>query len=238
MARPRFPEPETVPGPRAARSAAGPLDGVSRIDVQTHLAVLTRVLQRPADAGLIKGKTVGIAATTLEANAALRGIVRRDTVRVATRTPTRAELARFDRKRPRRVPTTLNASADPDAKITKMIDGRAHLVHKAEHAVDVEPGAVVRVAVEDADAGDTTMMIETLITAAEQIEAVLPDGAGLAEMATRPGARGWTCGHDVRPEPRVDGRMDRCGRRRSSEECPSSVCTPCSTMWHSGAGLP
>ena len=50
-----------------------------RIDVETHLAVFTWVLQRLADAGLVKGKTVGIDATTLEANAALRSIVRRDT---------------------------------------------------------------------------------------------------------------------------------------------------------------
>ena len=57
-----------------------------------------------------------------------------------------------------------------------MKDGRTHLVHKAEHAVDLEMGAVIGVTLQDADAGDTTTMVETLITAAERVEAVLPAG--------------------------------------------------------------
>ena len=65
---------------------------------------------------------------------------------------------------------------DFDGKITKMNDGRTHLAHKAEHAVDLETGAVVAVTVQDADAGDATTSRETLIEAAEQIEAVQPDG--------------------------------------------------------------
>ena len=166
-----------------------------RIDVETHLAVFTWVLQRLADAGLVKGKTVGIDATTLEANAALRSIVRRDTGesyesflrRLAEAsgiaTPTRAELARFDRKPPKKGSNDdWRHPQDPDAKITKMKDGRTRLAHKAEHAVDLETGAVVDVTVQDADAGDTTTIVETLIIAAEQVEAVLPDGAGLAEV--------------------------------------------------------
>ena len=71
---------------------------------------------------------------------------------------------------------------DPDAKITKMKDGRTHLAHKAEHAVDLETGAIVGVSVQDADDGDTTTMVETLITAAEQIEAVLPADVRIAEI--------------------------------------------------------
>ena len=54
---------------------------------------------------------------------------------------------------------------------------RTRLAHKAEHAVDLETTAVIGVTVQDADAGDTQTMVETLITAAEQVEAVLPDGA-------------------------------------------------------------
>ena len=166
-----------------------------RIDVETHQAVFTWVLQRLADAGLVRGKTVGIDATTLEANAALRSIVRRDTGegyetflrRLAEAsdiaTPTRAELVRFDRKRPKKGSNDeWTHPQDPDAKITRMKDGRTHLAHKAEHAVDLETGAVVGVTVQDADAGDTTTMVETLITAAEQVEAVLPAGVGVAEV--------------------------------------------------------
>ena len=73
-------------------------------------------------------------------------------------------------------------SKDPDAKITKMKDGRTRLAHKAEHAVDLETGAVVGVSVQDADAGDTQTMIETLVIAAEQVDEVLPAGPGIAEL--------------------------------------------------------
>ena len=101
-----------------------------------------------------RGKTVGIDATTLEANAALRSIVRRDTgegyetfLRQLAEasdipTPTRAELARFDRKRPKKGSNDeWTHPQDPDAKTTRMKDGRTHLAHKAEHAVN---GSIVR----------------------------------------------------------------------------------------------
>ena len=98
-------------------------------------------------------------------------------------TPTRAELARLDRKRPKKGSNDdWTHPKDPDAKITKMKDGRTRLAHKAEHAVDLETGAVVGVSVQDADAGDTQTMLETLVTAAEQVDAVLPAGPGIAEL--------------------------------------------------------
>ena len=165
------------------------------LSVETHEAVFTWVLQQLADAGLVRGRTVGIDATTLEANAALRSIVRRETgedyttflTRLAEAsgiaTPTRAELARFDRSRTKK---TSNAEwthpHDPDARVTKMKDGRTHLAHKAEHTVDLETGAVVGVTVQGADTGDTASMVETLIAAAEQVDAVLPDGPGIEEV--------------------------------------------------------
>jgi transposase len=165
------------------------------IDLETHEAVFTWMLQRLADAGLVKGKTVGIDATTLEANAALRTIVRRDTsesyqdflTKLAhvsgIETPTRADLARIDRKRKKKGSNDdWTHPHDPDAKITKMKDGRTHLAHKAEHVVDLETGAIVGVTVQDADDGDTQSSIETLITAAEHIEAVRPNGHGLQEV--------------------------------------------------------
>ena len=123
------------------------------IDLETHEAVFTWMLQRLADAGLVKGESVGIDATTLEANAALRSIVRRDTgesyqdflTKLAQasgiETPTRADLARIDRKRKKKGSNVdWTHPHDPDAKITKMKDGRTHLAHKAEHAVDLETG--------------------------------------------------------------------------------------------------
>ena len=155
------------------------------IDVETHRAVITWILQVLATADLIKGKTIGIDATTLEANAALRSIVRRDSgetyqeflTRLARasgiETPTRADLARLDRPRPQKGRNTdWQHPHDPDARITKMKDGRTHLAHKAEHAVDLETGALVGVTVQEAHQGDTTTIAETLTTAAEALEAV------------------------------------------------------------------
>ena len=166
-----------------------------RIDVETHLAVFTWVLQRLFDAGLVRGQTVGIDATTLEANAALRSIVRRDTdegyetflrglaAASGIATPTRAELARLDRKRPKKGSNDdWTHPKDPDAKVTKLKDGRTRLAHKAEHAVDLETGAVVGLSVQDADAGDTQTMLETLVIAAEQVDAVQPVGRGVVEL--------------------------------------------------------
>jgi transposase len=165
------------------------------MDLETHEAVFTWMLKRLADAGLVKGKTIGIDGTTLEANAALRSIVRRDSgesyqdflTKLAQasgiETPTRTDLARIDRKRKKKGSNDdWTHPQDPDAKITKMKDGRTHLAHKAEHAVDLETGAIVGVTVQDADDGDTQTSIETLIEAAEQVEAVRPEGNGLKEV--------------------------------------------------------
>ena len=155
------------------------------IDLETHRAVFTWILQILATADLVKGKTIGIDATTLEANAALRSIVRRDSgqtyhgflTRLAQAsgidTPTRADLARLDRKRPKKGRNTeWRHPHDPDARIAKMKDGRTHLAHKAEHAVDMETGAIVGVTVQGADQGDTATIADTVTTAAEELEAV------------------------------------------------------------------
>src|SRR3989449_11674190 len=153
------------------------------IDVETHRAVFTWVQERLVTAGLLKGRTVAIDATTLEANAAMRSIVRRDTgesyqeflTRLAAesgiKTPTREALARLDRRRKKRTSNKdWENPSDPDAKITKMKDGRTHLAHKAEHAVDLETGAIVAGTVQGADQGDTTTIGETATAAADQIE--------------------------------------------------------------------
>jgi transposase len=134
---------------------------------------------------LVKGKTIGIDATTLEANAALRSIVRRDTGESYEQflttlanasgigTPRLADLARIDRKRKKKGSNNdWTHPHDPDAKITKMKDGRTHLAHKAEHAIDLETGAIVGVTIQRADQGDTATLQETLPEAAEQLEAV------------------------------------------------------------------
>lgn len=153
------------------------------IDLDTHREVFAWVLERLATVGLVKGKTIGVDATTLEANAALRSIVRRDTgesyqdflTKLAEasgiKTPTRAALARLDRKRKKKGSNQeWTHPHDPDARITKMKDGRTHLAHKAEHAVDLDTGAIVAVTVQGADQGDTTTIDQTL---ADTVEALI-----------------------------------------------------------------
>ena len=170
------------------------------IDVETHGAVFGWVLERLSQAGLVNGKTVGVDATTLEANAALRSIVRRDTgesyeaflTRLAQAsgiaTPTREDLARLDRKRPKKGSNDdWTHPHDPDARITKMKDGRTHLAHKAEHAVDLKTGAVVAVTIQPADQGDSETVKETLVTAEENVEKVKPDRDGVRELVADKG---------------------------------------------------
>ena len=194
--------------------------------------MFTWVLQRLADATLVVGRTVGIDATTLEANAAMRSIVRRDTgesydaflTRLAEAsgltTPTRAELARFDRTRKKKGSNAdWTHPHDPDAKIAKMKDGRTHLAHTAEHAVDLETGAIVGVTVQDASAGDTTTLVDTLVTAAEQVEAV--GAPGIVEVVAdkgyhsneTTGLRPSACAATSR------SRIDERARRRRGTRC-------------------
>src|SRR6202163_2146461 len=167
------------------------------IDVDTHRAVFTWVQERLSEAGLLKGKTVAVDATTLEANAAMRSIVRRDTGESyeefltglakasGIETPTREQLARLDRTRKKKGSNKdWTNPYDPHAKITKMKDGRTHLAHKAEHAVDLETGAVVAVTLQGADQGDTTTIEQTLAEAVTQLDAVAD--ATDAEVETAP----------------------------------------------------
>jgi transposase len=155
------------------------------IDIETHREVFGWIQERLAEVGLLKGKTIAIDATTLEANAAMRSIVRRDTgetyqeflKRLAKasgiRTPTRQALARLDRLRKKKGSNEeWKSPADPDARITKMKDGRTHLAHKAEQAVDITTGAIVAVTIEGADQGDTTTLSKTLAEAKTQITRV------------------------------------------------------------------
>lgn len=164
------------------------------IDLETHAAVFTWMLGVLAKAGLLSGKVVGVDATTLEANAALRSIVRRDTgqrydefltelaKQSGIATPTRADLARLDRTRRKK-----GANADgvnphePDAQIMKMKDGSTHFAHKHEQAVDLRSGAVLAVTLTGGAAGDTQTLGGTLAAATANLAAVRAQ----AEAATQ-----------------------------------------------------
>lgn len=160
------------------------------IDLETHQQVFTWMLGVLSDSGLLTAKTIGVDATTLEANAAMRSIVRKDTgeayaaflERLAKEsgieTPTREDLAKIDKTRKNKASNDdWENPNDPDAKVTKMKDGRTHLAHKAEHAVDMESGAILAVTLQPANRGDTTSIGETLTQAGENIVDVVAAGA-------------------------------------------------------------
>ena len=158
------------------------------MSLETHHKAFEWVLGVLAHEKVLQGKTLGFDATTLEANAALRSIVRRDTgesyeeflTRLAQasgiETPTRADLAKLDKKRKGKGSNKdWEHPFDPDARITKMKDGRTHLAHKAEHAVDMESGAVVAVTLQGADKGDPETLVETLRETAGNLAALEAD---------------------------------------------------------------
>src|SRR6516162_7683662 len=150
------------------------------------------------EAGLVSGRTVSVDATTLEANAALKSIVRRDNGQsyndylkdlaqaAGIENPTREQLARLDRKRKKKGSNQEWMSpSDPDARIAKMKDGRTHLAHKAEHAVDLTSGALLALTLQPANEGDTTTIHKTLAkaqTAAREI-----NGQGVEEVVADKG---------------------------------------------------
>src|SRR5450432_2415234 len=158
------------------------------IDVGTHQQVFQWVLKVLADYDLISGKTVGVDATTLEANAAMRSIVRIDTKQnyqefltelakaSGIETPTREDLAKLDRKRKNKASNDdWENPRSEEAKIAKMKDGSTHLAHKQEHAVDMESGAVLAVTIQPADEGDTTTWRATVEETYQNLNAVTDD---------------------------------------------------------------
>ena len=165
----------------------------SRLPHEVHQAIFDWVLAQIAEAGLVKGERIGVDASTMEANAALRNIVRRDTAegyremleRLAQEsgieTPTAADLVRLDHKRKGKKLSNQDwvSKSDPEAKIAKMKDGTTHLAYKPEHAVDLDTGAVVAAELHPADEGDTTTLFKTLAAAEANLEAV--DAAPTAE---------------------------------------------------------
>jgi len=157
--------------------------------VETHQAVFRWVIKVLVKEGLVRGQTISIDATTLEANASLKAIVRRDNgqgyeeylkelARAAgMENPTREQVARFDRKRKKKGSNQdWKSPSDPDARITKMKDGRTHLAHKAEHAVDLSTGALLAMTLQAANAGDTTTIADTLQEAQLAAEEVREHG--------------------------------------------------------------
>ena len=148
------------------------------IDAETHQRIFNWVLEALAVSGLIKGKTIGVDSTTLEANAAMKSIVRRDTgesymaylKRLAEAEGIEAKdaaaLLRMDRKRKKKTSNEdWKNPVDEDAEIAKLKDGRTALAYKAENAVDMETGAIIAVTTHGGAAADTATVTETVIEA-------------------------------------------------------------------------
>jgi transposase len=157
--------------------------------LETHKAIFKWVVGILSGEGLIDGQTIAIDATTLEANAAMKSIVRRDNGQgyqdylvglaqaAGIENPTREQLARMDRKRKNKGSNDeWKSPGDPDARIAKMKDGRTHLAHKAEHAVDLLTGALLAITLAPASEGDTTTVHKTLAEAQSAARQIHPLG--------------------------------------------------------------
>ena len=158
----------------------------SRLPLEVHEAIFAWVLRRLAERGLIRGDRIGVDASTMEANAALRAIVRRDSgegyremlkrlaMESGIETPTAEDLIRLDRQRQgkRLSNQDWTSPTDPEARIAKMKDGRTRLGYKPEHAVDLDTGAIVAAEIHRADRGDTTTLPGTLEAAQVNLAAV------------------------------------------------------------------
>jgi len=158
----------------------------SRLSLELHQDVFAWVLGVLAEAGLVRGDRIGVDASTMEANAALKTIVRKDTGEgyrqmlhglakdSGMETPTNEDLSRMDRKRKGKKLSNKDweSSSDPDAKIARMKDGRTRLAYKPEHAVDLDSGAVVAAEIHPADEGDTNTLGKTLKAAGANLSRV------------------------------------------------------------------
>jgi transposase len=157
-----------------------------RLPHEVHETVFDWVLRLVAEKGLIRGKRIGIDASTMEANAALRTIVRREDGRSyremltqmakesGIETPSADDLVRIDRARKGKKLSNdeWTSQTDPDAKIAKLKDGRTHLAYRPEHAVDLDTGVIVAAALHPADQGDTTTIEGTLAAAEKNLAQV------------------------------------------------------------------
>jgi hypothetical protein len=200
-----------------------------RLPVEVHDEVFTWILTVLAKADLLKGKTVAVDATTLEANAALRSLQRRDTGEAyqeylttlakasGIETPSRADSAKLDKKRPKKVSNDdWEHPHDPDAKVTKMKDRRTHLAHKAEHTVDLETQAIVAVSLADANEGDTSSLPWSLLRAVPLLTVILMGDAcqesGHFQRPTRFWRRRCFHGTEVRSRVEAGGHAHGFGR--------------------------
>jgi transposase len=190
-----------IPLPEATPDHSSLTKVRDRLPLEVHTAVFQMVLKLAAEKGLLKGKTVAIDSTTLEANAAMKTIVRRDTgedwndylrrlllEREGVENPTDEELRRFDRKRKdKRVSNEeWMSSTDADSRIGKMKDGRTHLLYKAENVIDLETEVVLAVPIYHGDQADVDTLVDSVMEAQTNLSEAGID-AGIEEAAADKG---------------------------------------------------
>jgi transposase len=164
-----------------------------RLPQEVHEAVFQRVLAMAVSKKLVGGKTVAVDSTTLEANAAMKSIVRRETGEdwkayvtrlmretgtiAADEQPSEEELRRFDKgRKDKRVSNDEWVSTtDAESRITRMKDGTTHLAYKAEHVVDLESEFILAATVNEGDAADTDTLCDSLLEGQINLEAAGSD---------------------------------------------------------------
>ncbi len=152
----------------------------NRLPLEVHAAVFQWILGLAGAKQLLKGKTVGVDSTTLEADAAMKSIVRKDTgedwKEYLTRlmkeqgeieehdTPSDDELRRFDKQRKDKKVSNAEwvSPTDPDARIAKMKDGTTHLAYKAEHVVDLDSEMILAAEIYHANEADTQTLEDSV----------------------------------------------------------------------------
>ena len=174
-----------------------------RLPIEVHEQVFPFVLRIAKVKKLLKGKTVAVDATLLEANAAMKSIVRRDTgedwkaylaklakeAGIDIENPTDEDLRRFDKKRKGKKVSNREwvSQSDPDARIMKMKDRRTHLAYKAEHAIDLDSGLLLAATIHHGDRADSESLVESLVTA----QANLIWSGSEAEIRSVPADKGY-----------------------------------------------
>lgn len=155
----------------------------ARLPLEVHEEMFVFVLQVAAEKQLLAGKTVAVDSTMLEADAAMKSIVRRATgedwktyvrglaAEAGLEDPTEEELRRFDKARKNKQVSNEDWESpnDPDSRITRMKDGTTHLAYKAEHVVDLDTDLILAAEVYLADRSDTDTLAESLVQAQKNV---------------------------------------------------------------------
>lgn len=154
-----------------------------RLPPEVFAEVFQFVLRMAVAKNLVAGKTVGVDSTMLEANAAMKSIVRRDTCEdwkeYVTRLmraegvideqgkPSDEEVRRYDKTRKNKKVSNEEwvSPTDAESRIAQMKDGRTHLAYKAEHVVDLKTDFVLAAQITPADHGDSQTMADSLMQA-------------------------------------------------------------------------